>query len=80
MGATGFASFAWYRWRHGNDQMVKVCTLEDGPQKAVTVIIRLGAYVMMHRDCPDKITVITLVGSSLWYRGNRGVRMCEAME
>jgi hypothetical protein len=31
----GFASFAWYKWRHGNAQMVKLRTLEDGQWKAV---------------------------------------------
>ena len=38
LGATGFASFAWYQWRHDNAQMVEVHTLEDGPQKAVTLL------------------------------------------
>jgi hypothetical protein len=41
LGATGFASFAWYQWMHGNAQMVKVRTLEDGPRKAVT-LLKLG--------------------------------------
>ena len=38
LGATGFASFAQYQWRHGGVQMVEVGTVEDGVREAVTLL------------------------------------------
>ena len=32
----GFASFAWYQWRHDSVQTVKVRTIEGRLRKAVT--------------------------------------------